>query len=167
MDKYKDLKSEDLLEGGSGKFFSEVLFGASHQGAAVNLITGKADVASFCDVCVFNYIELVSGTHNRPDAVYKVKVGAEAPFDKLVGKEFILIKVTPVLNAPFVVNTEKVSPENIQKMKDALTAESTALNTDIFVTKESGKSGLFQRNKLEAFVTVDDAWFNPIRELSK
>ena len=33
---------DNLLEGGSDAFFSEVLFGGSHQGSAFNLLSGKA-----------------------------------------------------------------------------------------------------------------------------
>lgn len=163
-EKWKSLKAEDLVEGGKGKFFSEVLFGGSHQGSAVNLITGKVDVAAFCDTCVFNYVELVSGTGNRPGAIYKVRADAAEPFDKLPGKEFILISVTPVLNAPFVINTDTVTAEEAAALKKAMTSDDAASNPQIFVPKDSQFKGLFAAP--QRFVEVDDAWFNPIRELS-
>ena len=50
QEKYADLTPEDLMEG--GPLFSQVLFGNSHQGSAVNLLSGNADVAAFCDTCV-------------------------------------------------------------------------------------------------------------------
>jgi len=65
------------MEGGSGQFFSDVVYGGSHQGSAVNLLTKKADIAAFCDTCVGNYIELAEGEANRPGALYKVKEKAE------------------------------------------------------------------------------------------
>jgi len=71
------LTVEDLMEGGSGQFFSDVVYGGSHQGSAVNLLTKKADIAAFCDTCVGNYIELAEGEANRPGALYKVKEKAE------------------------------------------------------------------------------------------
>ncbi|MBP1992155.1 phosphate/phosphite/phosphonate ABC transporter substrate-binding protein [Paenibacillus eucommiae] len=166
IDKYKDLKKDDLLEGGKDKFFSEVLYGGSHQGSAVNLISGKVDVAAFCDTCVANYVSLESGDENRPGAVYKVKEDAAEPFDTVKGKEFSLISVTPVLNSPLVVNTDKISAETIKKLVEAFTSTETAANTNIFVTKDSGKTGIFAKTENEAFVVVDDAFFNPVRELS-
>lgn len=166
-DQYKDLKSDDLLEGGQGKFFSEVYYGGSHQGSAVNLFSGKADVAAFCDVCVVNYVDLAEGKENRPGALYKVKENADEPFNTFPGEEFILISVTPVLNAPFVVNTERVSQETTDKLTQILTSDSVTNNEKIFVPKDSEFSGLFGKKSTdERFLKVEDAWFNPIRELS-
>jgi phosphonate transport system substrate-binding protein len=165
MDNYKDLKEEDLLEG--GKFFSEVLYGGSHQGSAVNLLSGKADVAAFCDTCVNNYVELVEGEENKAGSVYKVKKDAAEPFNTVVDKEFSLISVTPVLNAPFVANMETLSEEDYNALKEAFLSEEVASNENIFVPEESGKTGLFTKKADEKFLDVEDAWFDPIRELSK
>ncbi|ALC83840.1 MULTISPECIES: phosphate/phosphite/phosphonate ABC transporter substrate-binding protein [Bacillus] len=165
MDKYKDLKAEDLLEG--GKFFSEVLFGGSHQGSAVNLLSGKADAAAFCDTCVANYVELADGEENTAGAVYKVKDDAAEPFNTVKGKEFSIISTTPVLNAPFAVNTETVNEEDVKKIKEALVSDEVMNNDKIFVPKDSGKPGLFFKTDKERFVEVEDSWFDPIRELSK
>jgi phosphonate transport system substrate-binding protein len=167
-DKYKSLTADDLLQGGKDKFFSEVLYGGSHQGSAVNLLTGKADVAAFCDTCVNNYVELSAGNANKPGAVYKVKQGAAEPFNTLIGKEFVLISVTPVLNSPFAVNTQTVSAEDQKKLKDVFLSDEVTKNQKIFLPKDSKASGMFkQKTGKEHFVTVEDAWFNPIRELSK
>lgn len=168
QDKYKKLTTDDLIQGGKDKFFSEVLFGGSHQGAAVNLLTGKADVAAFCDTCVSNYVELSSGTANKAGAVYKIKQGAAEPFNSLIGKEFSLISVTPVLNSPFAVNTSTISAEDQKKLKDAFTSDAVTKNPKIILPKDSKDSGLFkQKSGKERFLTVEDAWFNPVRELSK
>jgi phosphonate transport system substrate-binding protein len=164
-DPYQDLTADDLLEG--GPFFSEVLYGGSHQVSAVNLLTDRADVAAFCDSCVNNYIELVEGEWNRPGAVYQVKEDAAEPFNTVPGEQFVSISVTPVLNAPFVVNTENVSEDLIALMKEALTADEIANNEKVFVPKDSGFSGLFSKTAEERLVEVEDAWFDPIRELSK
>lgn len=168
QDKFKVLKAEDLLEGGKDKFFSEVLYGGSHQGSAVNLLTGKADVAAFCDTCVNNYVELADGEENKAGAVYKVKKGAAEPFNTVVDKTFSLISVTPVLNAPFVVNTELVSEETREKILETLISDEMANNEKVFVPEDSKLSGLFKRvSGKERLVEVEDDWFNPIRELSK
>ncbi|MBS4192557.1 phosphate/phosphite/phosphonate ABC transporter substrate-binding protein [Bacillus sp. FJAT-49705] len=167
-DEFKDLTAEDLLEGGKDKFFSEVLYGGSHQGSAVNLLTGKADVAAFCDTCVNNYVELADGEENRPGAIYKVRADAAEPFNTVTGKEFTLISVAPVLNSPFVVNTETVSEDIQKKLLETLTSDEVAKNEKIFVPEDSEVKGLFKRKSgNERLVQAEDDWFNPIRELSK
>jgi phosphonate transport system substrate-binding protein len=165
---YKDLKAEDLQEGGKDKFFSEVLFGGSHQGSAVNLLTGKADVAAFCDTCVANYVKLSSGEANTPGAVYQVKQDAAEPFNTLPGKEFELISVTPVLNSPFVVNTKTLSADDQKKIHDVLISDKVTQDEKIFVPADSKFSGLFKmKSGKEHLVEVDDKFFDPIRKLSK
>ncbi|WP_419956402.1 phosphate/phosphite/phosphonate ABC transporter substrate-binding protein [Neobacillus niacini] len=167
MGEFKDLNAEDLLEGGEDKFFSEVLYGGSHQGSAVNLLSGKADVAAFCDTCVNNYVELVDGEENRPGAVYQVKKDAAEPFNTVVGKEFSLISVTPVLNAPFVFNAETVNEDLKAQLLEIMTSDEITNNEKIFVPEGSEFSGLFKKSADERLVEVEDTWFNPIRELSK
>ncbi|WP_346726949.1 PhnD/SsuA/transferrin family substrate-binding protein [Bacillus suaedae] len=166
-DEFKDLTTDDLLEGGA--FFSEVLYGGSHQGSAVNLLQDRAEVAAFCDVCVNNYIELVEGEMNRPGAVYQVKDDAAEPFNTVAGEQFVSISVTPVLNAPFVVNEETVSEELIEKIRALFLSDAVAENEKIFIPEGSEFTGLFSKSEegLERFVEVEDAWFDPIRELSK
>jgi phosphonate transport system substrate-binding protein len=161
---WEKLEAATLIEGGQGKFFSEVLFGGSHQGAAVNLLTGKADVASFCDTCVANYIEQVSGTHNRPGAVYKVKNDAVEPFTTLVGKRFVVIASTPVLNAPFVYNSDLLSKADVEKIMAAMSSDEVTNNPKIFVPKGADFKGWFAKG--QRFLPVEDAWFNPVRELA-
>lgn len=165
QEQYADLKEEDLMEG--GPLFSQVLFGNSHQGSAVNLLSGRADIAAFCDTCVENYVELVEGEKNRPGAIYAVKDNAAEPFNTVTGKKFILMSVTPVLNAPFVANPELLGEEAFNKLQEVLTSDEIANNEGIFVPEDSGNPGLFFKSAEERFVPVEDAWFNPIRELSK
>lgn len=168
QEKFKSLTVDDLLQGGKDKFFTEVLFGGSHQGAAVNLLTNKADVAAFCDTCVANYVELESGTANKPGAVYKVKQGAAEPFNTLIGKAFTVISSTPVLNSPFAINTGTISAGDQKKLQDAFTSDAVTKNTKVFLPKDSKESGLYkQKTGKEKFLIVEDAWFNPVRELSK
>ena len=61
--KSDNLSEDKLVEG--GPFFSEVYFGGSHQGSAINLLSGNADVAAFCDIEVQPYVEMKSGGHER------------------------------------------------------------------------------------------------------
>ena len=101
------------MEGGT--FFKDVLYGDSHQGSAVNLLNGRADVAAFCDTCVGNYVEIAEGEVNKKGSVYKVKADAAEPFNTVPGEEFTLINVTPVLNAPFAANTESIKRRRFQE----------------------------------------------------
>ena len=133
-DKWKDLTPEDLMEGGT--FFKEVLYGDSHQGSAVNLLNGRADVAAFCDTCVGNYIEIAEGEANTKGTVYKVKADAAEPFNTVPGEEFTLINVTPVLNAPFAANTDSLSEEDFKKIQEILISDEISNNEKIFVPEE-------------------------------
>ncbi|HWQ78663.1 MAG TPA: PhnD/SsuA/transferrin family substrate-binding protein [Anaerovoracaceae bacterium] len=163
-DEWKDLTIDDLVEGGT--FFEEVLFGQSHQGSAVNLLTGKADVAAFCDTEAAPYMDLASGEASKKGAVYEVKAGATAPFDTLVGKQCVLIQSTPVLNGPFAFNSESLPAADVEKIRALFTSPEVAANELIFVVPDSGKVGMFKKTDKEQFVLVEDEWFNPIRELS-
>jgi phosphonate transport system substrate-binding protein len=165
-DKWKAITSDDLIEGGDGKFFSEVLFGGSHQGSAVNLLTGKADVAAFCDTELAPYANLVSGEANKPGAVYEIKADATAPFDTLVGKQFEVIKSSPVINGPFAYNSQTLSADDAKKIQDLFTSDAVANDPLVFVVKDSGNVGMFKKNDKDRFLTVDDSWYNPVRELS-
>ncbi|MFD1334954.1 PhnD/SsuA/transferrin family substrate-binding protein [Oceanobacillus iheyensis] len=160
----KELTEEDLMEG--GPLFEQVLFGGSHQGSAVNLLNGNADVAAFCDTCVENYVEVAEGEENTVGSVYKVKDNAEEPFNTVTGSEFTLMNVTPVLNAPFVANTNLLSDEEFETIQNLFSSEEIANNEAIFVPEDSDESGLFFKSGDERFAPVEDQWFNPIRELS-
>ncbi len=163
--KWGSLETDDLIEGGSNMFFSEVLFGGSHQGSGVNLLSKKADVAAFCDTEIAPYADCVEGTEARPGAVYQIKANASAPFDVYVGKKFVVIKSTPVLNGPFAYNTDKLSADEVKAIQDLFTSDEVKNNPQIFVAKDSGYVGMFKKTGEEQIVLVDDSWYNPIREL--
>ena len=158
--------SDDLLEGGA--FFSEVLFGNSHQGSAVNLLSGDADAAAFDDVDVDMYLDLVSGEANSVGAVYQVKDDAEAPFDTVRGKQFTIIGITPVLNAPICFNEEAISEEDRTKIVEHFCSDEVANNPQIFVDPEDENAkGIFEKaSEKTRFVEVDDAWYEPVRNLN-
>lgn len=157
--------SDDLLE--SGKFFSEVLFGNSHQGSAVNLLSGDVDVAAFDDVDVDMYLNLVSGEANTTGATYQVKEDAEAPFDTVRGKQFTIIAITPVLNAPLCFNEEALSESDRVKIVEYFCSSKVADDTSIFTDPDDKNAkGIFEKkSEKSCFVAVTDAWYEPIRKL--
>lgn len=168
MDAWQGLTPDDLLEGGPDNFFADVQFGGSHQGSAVNLLSDRVDVAAFCDVCVANYVSLAEGEENRPGAIYRVNDDADEPFNQYLGAEFVVISSTPVINAPFVANSNLLTAEEIQTLQDMLTSDEVANNTNIFATQEvidGGFTPLFRKTDAERFLVVGDDFFQPIRDL--
>ncbi|MCK1988076.1 PhnD/SsuA/transferrin family substrate-binding protein [Lysinibacillus fusiformis] len=165
MDKYADLSEESIMTG--AELFEQVLFGNSHQGSAVNLLNGDVDVAAFCDTCVEEYVELKDGEANRQGAIYTVKENAAEPFNKVAGKDFTLMNVTPVLNEPFVANLETMGQEDFDTIQALFTSDEFANNEMIFGLEGSETATLFTKEDNERFLKVEDAWFNPIRELTK
>jgi len=165
QDKWKNLTADALLQGGNDKFFSQVLFGGSHQLSLVNVLTDKADVAAVDDIDVVSYVDLAQGKDNTPGAVYTVKKDAADPFSKLAGAQYVVIKSIPVMNGPIAVNTSALSQKTIDAMTKALTSDETTKNDKIFLPKDSKAKGFF--NAPQHFMTTDDAWYQPIRDLSK
>ena len=160
----ENLDEDKLVEGGSGMFFSEVYFGGSHQGSAVNLINGNADVAAFCDIELQSYIELKSGEDNAVGAVYAVKEGADAPFDQYAGREFVVIASTPVFNGPNAVNPKNLSEEEIEAIRELFTSEEVANNEILFYDADiEGAMGLYKASSSKGYVGVDDSWYDPYR----
>ncbi len=157
--------SDELLEGGS--FFSEVLFGNSHAGSMVNLLAGDCDAAAFDDVDVDMYLELVEGEENTVGAVYRAREDAEAPVDTVAGKEFVIIQVTPVLNAPFCFNTDELDEDTRSKITDYFCSDAVADDPQIFVDpNDENASGIFTKDSdAMGFVPVEDSWYDPIRNV--
>jgi phosphonate transport system substrate-binding protein len=166
-EEFKGLTSQDLLEGGDDSLFSQVMFGGSHQGSMLNVLTDKSDVSAFCNICVGQYIDWVEGSFDDPAAgdVVIVKSDAAEPFDKYAGTEMVLISTTPVLNAPIVVNTNILNKEEIANLINKLTSDEVANNDKIFVPKSSGFTGIGFKAGAR-FVEVEDEWYDPIRKLS-
>jgi phosphonate transport system substrate-binding protein len=163
QEEYSDLTQEDLMEG--GPLFSQVLFGGSHQGSAVNLLNNSVEVAAFCDTCVESYVELAEGEENTVGSVYRVKDDAAEPFNTVAGEEFVLMSVTPVLNAPFAANLDVLGEDLFDQLQELFASDEVANNEDIFVPADSDKTGLFYKSAEERFIPVEDEWFDPIREL--
>lgn len=165
VDEFGLESSDDLLE--DGTFFSTVMFGDSHQGSAVNLLSGQCDAAAFNDADIVDYVELVEGEENEVGSVYKVKDDATSPFDSVQGEEFTLISVTPVLNAPICYNTDELTEDECTAITEALCSEETANNADIFGDPDDEDSKTLYEKASDAtcFVEVEDSWYDPIREL--
>lgn len=164
-----DVKSTDELS--KAGFFSEVLFGNTHPGSAVNLLQGDADVAAFDDIDVDMYLDVPEGERDAVNAagqVYGVKSGAAQPFDRVQGKKFGIIQSTPVLNGPIAVNTDKLPQDIIDKLIEGLTSEETASDELLFAPKDVKDSGAVWNKKNSAgFIAVEDSWYDPIRALSE
>ena len=161
------LTEDDLIEGGDDMFFSQVLFGGSHQGSAFNLMSDRSDVSAFCDTEIAPYADCVEGEANTVGSTYAIKADASAPFDTVTGEEFVLIQVTPVLNGPFAYNSDALDPADVKAIQDLFTSDEVADNELIFVPEDSDGVGKFEKTDSERFVLVEDAWFDPIRNLSE
>jgi len=163
-----DVKSSDELT--QAGFFSQVLFGNSHPGSAVNLLQGDADVAAFDDIDVDIYLDVPDGDRdavNSAGAVYKVKDGAPQPFDRVQGKSFGIIQSTPVLNGPIAVNTEALPDEMVKKLLKGLTSDETSSNELLFAPEGTDDNGaIWSKEDSAGFIAVEDSWYDPIRQLS-
>jgi phosphonate transport system substrate-binding protein len=160
--KWNHLTKEDLAQGGSGKFFSQVLFGGSHQLSLVNCLTGRSDVSAVCDFLVASYVKLMSGTDNTAGAVYRVKKGEGAPFTAMGGKEFVIIKSIPVLNPPVEANSAYLTQKTMDEITAVLSSDKVANDPKIFAPK-GVKGSDFERPC--RFVKVTDSWYDPMRKV--
>lgn len=155
---------DDLLEGGSDAFFSEVLFGGSHQGSAFNLLSDKCDVAAFCDIELAPYVTCTEGEAAAVGSVYTVNEDASAPFDTVPGSKFTVIQSIPVLNGPFAYNGDTLSPEDVKAIQDLFTSDEVA-NDELIFYPEGGMGLLEKDSDKMRFVTVEDSWYDPIRNM--
>ena len=165
MGQWSSLKQSDLMEGGQGKLFSQVVFGGSHQGSLANVISGKADVGACDDIDTDTYDTVVSGTASTPGAVYKIKDDAAEPFNNYHGAQFTVIWSVPVLNGPITVNSNLLSADEISKIVAAFTSDATMKNTAIFAQPDSNNKADFKQTGNVRFVKVDDKTYQPIQAL--
>ncbi|MCL1803773.1 MAG: phosphate/phosphite/phosphonate ABC transporter substrate-binding protein [Eubacteriaceae bacterium] len=156
------LTEDDLLPDGS--FFSEVYFGQSHQGSAINLLTGNADIAAYCDIELQSYIQLKEGTENTVGAVYEIINGADAPFDQHAGEEFVVIACTPVFNGPNAYNPQNLSADEIKAIQDLFTSAEVASNELLFYDADvEGAFGLYKKSSSYGYVLTTDSWYDAYR----
>lgn len=161
----ENLTEDALVEGGSDKFFSEVLFGGSHQGSAVNLLTGKADCATFCDTEIMNYATLVSGDGKSAGDVWRINDDASAPFDTVTGKEFVVLQSLPVQNGPSAYNGDTLSPEDVKAIQDLFTSDAVTNDEQMFVPEGSDAKGFYKQASSKRFIAVENSWYDTIRDM--
>lgn len=162
QNKWKNLTDDDLEQGGNGQFFSQAIFAGSHQLALYDLLMDKVDVACVDDVDVDSYLTLTSGKANAAGSVYTIKKGAESPFDKLAGAQFVVIKALQVQNTPIEANSAFLSQKTLAAITKALTSEQVAKNTTIFPPATYSGEACVQGDR---YLKINDAWYNPMRIL--
>jgi len=144
-----------------GAFFSQVLFGESHPGSAFNLLSGQAQVASFLNLD--EHFEPANDIINEAGMVFQVRETAAAPLDTFAGERVVIVHSVPVLNGPFVVNSDLLTAEEIEAIVAIMTSDEVANNTNFF-SQPGQETTAFQRGgNNERFVRTNDEWYNPLR----
>lgn len=158
--------TDDLIV--PGNVFSKVLFSGSHPGAQINLYKGDADAAAFAIPLTVGVYTLTSGESFKNGAVYKVNEESPEPFGNFAGTEITVIQSIPVLNAPIVMNSKTISKEDQEKIRQALLSEEAANNPGLFKIEGASLKGMYPKySEKTKLVSVDDAWYDQIRELTK
>ena len=99
-------------------------------------------------------------------SVYTVNDDASAPFDTVHGAQYTVIQSTPVLNGPFAYNGDTLSPEDVEAIQNLFTSDEVANDSLIFYSADSGEQGLLEKKSDQmGFVTVEDSWYDPIRNM--
>ena len=112
------------------------------------------------------YATCIDGTANEAGSVYAVNADATAPFDTVQGEKYTVIQSTPVLNGQFAYNGDTLSSEDVKAIQDLFTSDEVANDSLIFYSKDSGEQGLYEKKSdAKCFLTVDDAWYDPIRNM--
>ncbi|WP_252192361.1 phosphate/phosphite/phosphonate ABC transporter substrate-binding protein [Secundilactobacillus kimchicus] len=148
----------------SGGVFKKVLYGGSHQGSALNLFNGDADVAAFDDIDMTPYGELI-GNPNKAGVIYKVKKDAPAPFTKVAGAQSQAIAAYPVQNEPLVANRSQVSETDAAKIIQRLTSKQATNNPNFFAPINSKTHGIFTKKGKMHFIKVTDRWYEPTHKI--
>ncbi len=158
-----NLKNEDDLAQ-SGKFFSKVLYGGSHQGSAVNLLKGNSQVAAFDDMDLTQYGKFQNDS-NKTGAIFKINSNAPAPFNTVRGKSTVALATYAVQNEPLVVNKSKVSASDIKKITKTLTSKLVTDNHLFFAPENAKVRGLFTKDGDTKFVAITDKWYQPTHQI--
>ncbi|WP_241653716.1 phosphate/phosphite/phosphonate ABC transporter substrate-binding protein [Latilactobacillus curvatus] len=160
-----NLKNSDELSQ-NGHFFKSVLFGNSHQGSAVNLYNGDADVAVFDDIDTNTYIDVSKGSWTKVGSEFRVKDDATAPFTSVHGKESIAIAISPVQNGPFVANTAKLSKDDQAKIAEAFTSKAVTDNPKILSPKGAKVPAIWKKESDKSkLLKVTNDWYAPTNKL--
>lgn len=156
------LKSTDALAQ-SGQFFQKVLYGGSHQGSAVNLFKGDADVAAFDDMDLLSYGKFTNDS--VAGATFTVNTDAPAPFDAVRGKESVAIAAYQVQNEPLAVNKSGISASDIKKITTALTSSRVANDPLFFAPAEAKTHSLLPKDGDTKFIKISDDWYKPTHDI--
>lgn len=114
-----------------------------------------------CDLEMAPYATCIDGTANEAGSA-----DATAPFDTVQGEKYTVIQSTPVLNGSFAYNGDTLSSEDVKAIQDLFTSDEVANDSRIFYSKDSGEQGLYEKKSdAMCFLTVDDAWYDPIRNM--
>lgn len=159
---FKVSNKDDLQQ--SGKFFSKVLFGGSHQGSAVNLLKGDADVAAFDDMDLVSYGKFTNDS-TKAGADFKVNANAPAPFNSVRGKESIALAAYPVQNEPIAVNSKMVSKSDINKIVKRLTSKAVTNNPKFFAPSDAKVHSLLPKDGNTQFIGISDKWYAPTHKV--
>jgi phosphonate transport system substrate-binding protein len=150
-------------------FFSEVMFGGSHPGSAINLLQGDADVAAFDDTATDMYMVVPDGERdevNSAGSIYEVAADAVQPFDRVVGEKFGIIQSTPVLNACIAYNSAVIPQDVTDNLLEGLTSDNCTNDELLFAPEGAeGTGAVWSREKSAGFIEVENSWYDPIREL--
>lgn len=144
----------------AGPFFSEVLMGQSHQGAAFNLLTEQTNVAAFFNM--ESVFEHYSGPLNQAGMVYAVRQDAEAPLDTVRGEQMRIISSIAVPNAPFVANFDTLTEEEIDAITEIFLSDSVTYNENFFAT-DSESVSFHTRTGAERYLRVPAGFFDDLR----
>lgn len=88
------------------------------------------------------------------------------PLDTVQGQTYTVIQSTLVLNGPFAYNGDTLSPEDVKAIQELFTSDEVANDSLIFYTEDSGEPGLLEKKSDQMrFVTVEDSWYDPIRNM--
>ena len=76
------------------------------------------------------------------------------------------IQSTPLLNVSFAYNGDPLSPEDVEAIQYLFTSDEVANDSLIFYSADSGEQGLLEKKSDQmGFVTVEDSWYDPIRNM--
>ena len=155
---------DSLIE--EGAYFSKIIFASSHQGSQVMLYKDEADIACFAIPQTIKVYRLISGDENSDGAIYEVQECDDKPFSDYIGEKITILKSIAVLNAPLVINSNTATPDEIAKIKKALTSNKTAENPGIFKMEGAKIKGIFPKwSPKTRLIEVDDKWYDKIRNL--
>lgn len=159
MDHFDGVTRDDLAM--PGGFWSQVLFGESHPGSAFNLLSGQADAASFLNL--EDHFEHADGPLNMAGMVYQVRDNAPAPLDVFAGERIVIIHSVPVLNGPFVANSNNLTADEIEAIVAIFESDRVANNENFFGDPDSDGVSFRRAGGDTRFVRTNDEWYNPLR----